>query len=455
MPQTVIMPKLGQTVEEAAIVIWHKKEGDVVAKGDILFEIETDKAVLEVESFFEGTLLKVLVPVNVTVPVLSVVAYIGEPGEAVPDAPPPPPAAAPVPPPAPPEPAAAGAAPAPAIAPAAAAPAATPVVPAPLLPAPAAPAAKRLFISPRAKALAKARAINPAQITGHGPNGRIVEKDVTAYLDAKGYADLRITPAAKRLAIEEGIDILTLSATGDGGRITVADIEREIRKRPQKMSRMRQVIASRLAQSFGTIPHFYVTVRADMTDLLGYRQALKAAGKAFSVNDFILEAVSLSLQEFPTVNSATDGRDVWWRGGVDLGMAVSVDSGLLVPVIRHADQLTLSELRAQARSLGLKARQGKLTPDEMTGSSFTISNMGMLDVDQFNAIINPGESAILAVASTREEPAVRGGQIVVRSLMAMTLSADHRLVDGATGAAFINAIKAKLEDLELWKSLIS
>ncbi len=461
MPQTIIMPKLGQTVEEAAIVTWHKQEGDAVAKGDILFEIETDKAVLEVESFFEGTLLKILIPVDVTVPVLSVVGYIGEPGEAIPDAPPPPaPAAAPAPEQRKAEAPAASSVPAPTAPAATSAPVAQPAPAAPAAKqAPTAPAApppaRRLFISPRAKALAKASAIIPTGIAGSGPNGRIVEKDVRDYLEAKGYDLLRITPAAKRLAIEEGVDVLTTRATGDAGRITVADIEREIAKRPQKMSRMRQVIASRLAESFGTIPHFYVTVRADMTDLLTYRQELKAAGTALSVNDFILEAVSLSLQEFPTVNSATDGREVWWRGGVDLGMAVSVESGLVVPVIRDADQLTIAELHDQARALALKARDGKLTPDEMTGSSFTISNMGMLNVDQFNAIINPGESAILAVASTREEPAVKNGEIAVRSLMTMTLSADHRLVDGATGAAFINAIKAKLEDLELWKSLIS
>jgi pyruvate dehydrogenase E2 component (dihydrolipoamide acetyltransferase) len=174
----------------------------------------------------------------------------------------------------------------------------------------------------------------------------------------------------------------------------------------------------------------------------------------YSVNDFILEAVVLALEEFPAVNSTTDGRTVTWRGDVDLGVAVSVENGLVVPVIRAAQTLSLAELRDRAKALADKARAGKLTPDEMTGSSFTVSNMGMLDVDSFAAIINPGEAGILAVASGREAPAVVNGEVRIRTRMAMTLSADHRIVDGATGARFANAIRTKLENVELWKSLV-
>jgi pyruvate dehydrogenase E2 component (dihydrolipoamide acetyltransferase) len=459
MAQALIFPKLGQTMEEGLIVKWLKQEGDAVAKGDILFEIETDKANLEVESFFEGTLLKIYVGVGITVPVNTVVGYVGSAGEPVP-AQPPSPTSAPAAP-------AAAQAPAPAAAPrteapraaeAARLPAAAPApVPAPTFaptfaPAPAG-AAKRA-ISPRAKALARDKAVDPAPVTGSGPNGRITEKDLLAYLAARNYEAIRIAPAAKRLAQEKAVDILTVRGSGEGGRIRVEDVERAIRAQPVALSRMRQVIARRLVESKQTIPHFYVTVTADITELMRYRAALKAAGTVYSVNDFILEAVVLALEEFPAVNSTTDGRTVTWRGDVDLGVAVSVENGLVVPVIRAAQTLSLAELRDRAKALADKARAGKLTPDEMTGSSFTVSNMGMLDVDSFAAIINPGEAGILAVASGREAPAVVNGEVRIRTRMAMTLSADHRIVDGATGARFANAIRTKLENVGLWKSLV-
>ncbi len=460
MAQAVIFPKLGQTMEEGAIVKWLKKEGDPINKGDILFEIETDKANLEVESFFEGVLLKIYIREGITVPVNTIVAYVGAAGEKVPAQAPKAdvPAAAP---------AQVAAASAPAAEPAKAAPAATPLpaaasvapaaVPAPR-PAPkpvAAPApAARLIISPRAKALAKDACINPARVTGTGPDGRIVEKDVQAYLASVGYESLRITPAAKQLAAEKDIDILTVRGSGDAGRIMVEDVERALRRRPVALSRMRQIIARRLVESKQTIPHFYVTVKADITDLMAYRADLKAKGYSFSVNDFVLEAVILSLEEFPVVNSVTDGQTISWRGDVDLGMAVSVENGLVVPVIRAAQTLTLKELNAQAKALADKARNGKLIPDEMVGSSFTVSNMGMMNVDQFMAIINPGEAGILAVSTGRQMPAVVNGEIKIRTIMAMTLSVDHRIVDGSVGAQFVNAIKSKLENPELWKALV-
>ena len=457
MAQAVIFPKLGQTMEEGAIVKWLKKVGDPVAKGDILFEIETDKANLEVESFFEGVLLKIYVKEGITVPVNTVVGYVGQAGEKVPDVAPktesaPAPAPAAAAPAATPAPAATAKAPAPLATPVAApAPVKVPVV-APV--AAPAPVVERLVISPRAKALAKDACINPARIKGSGPNGRIVEKDVQSYLETSGYTALRVTPAAKRLASENQVDLLTVRGSGDGGRIMVEDVERMLKQKPVAMSRMRQVIARRLVESKQTIPHFYVTVKADITDLMTYRAELKAKGINYSVNDFVLEAVILSLTEFPTVNSFTDGSTVTWRGDVDLGMAVSIDTGLVVPVIKAAQTLTMKELNAQTKALGEKARLGKLTPDEMTGSSFTVSNMGMMNVDQFTAIINPGEAGILAVSTGRQVPAVVKGEIKIRTIMAMTLSADHRIVDGAMGAQFVNAIRSKLEDVELWKSLV-
>lgn len=311
------------------------------------------------------------------------------------------------------------------------------------------------MISPRAKALADAKVIDPSRIKGSGPNGRIVEKDVLAYLAERGYANLRVSPAAKTLAAKQKVDILTVRGTGDSGRIMAGDVERALAERPKAMSKMRQVIASRLTHSFTTTPHIFVTVSVDMTDLLSYRQDLKKAGRDFTVTDFINEAVIMSLTEFPDVNSVTDGRTVTWHGSVNLGIAVGLENGLVVPVVRDAETLGIAELHEQATVLVQKAREGKLLPDEMSGSTFTVSNMGMMGVEQFTAIINPGEAAILAVGATVPTPVVRDGKIVVRSIMKITVSADHRVVDGMKAALFANAIKTKLEDTQLWKRLTS
>ena len=448
MATPIIMPKFGQMTEESAIVEWRKKEGDKVAKGDILFTVETDKSVMEAESFCDGTVLKILVQPGINVPVASTVGFIGQPGEALPAV-----AAAPLP-----------TAPKKAEAPVgrtgpSAPPVATPsitprtaetAVPSTVAPAPAVSALFR--ISPRAAAFAKNAVIDPTPIRGTGPNGRIVEKDVRAYLAAKGFEKLRISPAAKNLAAKEQIDLLAVPP-GEGSRIGIADVERAIAEKPKVMSKMRQVIGQRLTQSVVTQPHFFVTVTVDMTDLITYRNQLKAAGAPYTVTDFIAQSVVLTLKEFPAANSSTDGKSVRWTSRVHLGVAVSLEQGLVVPVLRNADDLTLAEINAASKALAEKARAGKLAPDEMSGSTFTISNMGMLNVENFTAIINTGEAAILAVASTLPQPAVRDGKVVVRQLMKMTLSSDHRIVDGALAARFINAIKAKLEDLELWKRL--
>jgi len=452
MAQPILMPKMGQSTEDCTIVKWRKREGDAVAKGDILFEVETEKAVLEIESFYEGTLIKVVIPEGQPVPIGTTVAFVGKAGEPIPAVIAPPPAAPTL-----------AAAPAPAVASAASAKAAavpttvapgTPVpvqAPVPVAAVPAAPS--RLLISPRARALAEHAAILPDRIRGTGPGGRIVEKDVTAYLAAEHYADRRISPSAKALAIKEKVDILSVRGSGDSGRVMVHDVERSLKERPRAMTKIRQVIAQRLTQSVLTAPHFFVTVEVDMTDLLVLRMELKRQGAAFSVTDFVLESVVLALQEFPAVNSSTDGKTTSWHSAVHVGMATSVAEGLVVPVIRDADRLSLSELHDTAAALAVKARDGKLLPDEMSGSTFTVSNMGMLNVENFTAIINPGESAILAVSSTFEKPVARKGKIEIRSMMKITLSSDHRIIDGALAAKFANAIKNKLEDVELWKSL--
>lgn len=443
MVQTVIMPKLGQTVEESTIVKWHKHEGDPVKKGEILFEIETDKAVLEIESFFEGTLLKIIVAEGQTVPVSVPVAFIGQPGDAIPEVKP---VSRPVSESVVRHPSSDGRPPSSVTRPQ------SPVPPAESVVRPPSPVVKT--VSPRARRLIGECAISADPISGTGPGGRVVEKDVQAYLETKNYATLKITPAAKNLARENGIDILSLASAGGQARITVAMIQQAIAEKPKAMSKMRQVIAQRLTASFTSTPHFYVTVAVDMTDLLEWRKILKNENKPFTVTDFILKAVALALVEFPALNSSTDGRATRWHSCVHLGMAVSIDDGLVVPVIRDAHVLSIAELHERAAGLAIKARDGKLTPDEMTGSTFTISNMGMLAVEHFTAIINPGESAILAVASTRPMPVVRDGKIEVRAMMNITLSSDHRLVDGAVAAHFVNRVKSMLEDLELWKSMI-
>ena len=226
-------------------------------------------------------------------------------------------------------------------------------------------------------------------------------------------------------------------------------------EQPQPMNTMRRLIAQRLQESFNTAPHFFATVEIDMTNLLEFRKKLKDQGVKYSVTDFIMQSVVLSLQEHPTLNSSTDGTHITWNSSVNLGLAVSLENGLIVPVIHDADQLSLTELNAKADELTKKARDGKLLPDEMTGGTFTISNMGMMDVENFTAIINPGEAAILAVSSTKQKPVVLQNEIKIRSIMKVTLSSDHRIVDGTKAAAFVNAVKTKLEDVNLWKTLTS
>ncbi|MCK4249668.1 MAG: 2-oxo acid dehydrogenase subunit E2, partial [Candidatus Omnitrophica bacterium] len=412
MAQPILMPKLGQTVEESTIVRWHKKEGDKIAKGDIIFEIETDKAVLECESFVEGTLLKIVVPEGQPVPVQSTVGFVGEPGEKAPEV------EAPKPVPAPkadiPAPLAATQTPAGALSQTPATPQAAArslrsgllvglsraergatAMGVPPVGGPSAPPAGmtsqipappgKLKISPRARALVKKKVIAASKITGTGPGGRIVEKDVKAYLESQGYDNIRITPAAKNLAAQEDIDILTLSSTGDSNRVSVADVKRAIAEKPEPMNKMRRIIGERLTYSFSSIPHIFVTVSVDMTDLFEYRAELKKKGLPYTVTDFIMKAVTMSLTEYPMFNSNTDGVNVSWNSRVNLGLAVSLEKGLVVPVISQAEDLSLAELHDTAADLAAKAREGKLPPDDMQGGSFTISNMGMLKVENFTA----------------------------------------------------------------------
>ena len=297
--------------------------------------------------------------------------------------------------------------------------------------------------------------IDPSPIRGTGPNGRILERDIRAYLDERGYHDLRISPAAKALAAKEKLDVLSITPTGEQDRMTVADVQRAMAERPRPLSRKRQIIAQRLTHSFTTTPHFSVTVAVDLTDLLALRASWKKQGLSYTVTDFVAHATAQSLTEYPTVNSSTDGTTSQWHAAVHLGLAVDLPDGLVVAVVRDAEAQSLAELHTALAGVVEKARAGRLGPTEMAGSTFTISNLGMLDVENFTAIINPGESAILAVASARLQPVVHTGEVAIRSIMKLTLSADHRMLDGAQAARFLHAIRARLEDTTVWTSMIS
>lgn len=425
MAHPIVMPKPGQMTEECTIVAWFMEPGDPVQRGDILLEIETDKSNMDVEAFEEGVLLKAYFEEGDTVPVNSVIAYIGEEGEEVPDE-----------------------APAAMVADTTESPEPDTDIPqaeedrtaVAVTPAPASiePPARqdKLRISPRASRLAASEGIDPRTITGTGPSGRITEGDVKAALATVAPATSAGPPSPRPAPVAASAPTVISDESEDG---------------PQTMSRMRQVIAERLTRSATTVPHFMVTVPVDMTGLLALRAELKAAGAELSVTDFILSATAQTLAEFPEVNSLTDGTSVWLRKRVHLGLAVSVPNGLVVPVIRDADRLSLAELHDRARSLAVAAREGTLSPDDMTGSTFTVSNLGMFGVDEFTAIINPGESAILAVSSVAPTPWVIGDGLAIRQIMKLTLSADHRLIDGEMSARFLNALRRRLTDAEAFR----
>ena len=429
MATKIPVPRLGQSEETVTIQSWKVKEGDVIKKGDVLFDVETDKAVLDVESQFEGTVLKILVPAGKEVPVLCTGLIVGNPGEDISAL----------------------------VAEAAAPPKAAPAAPAPkaAAPAPAAAPAKKP-VSPRARAFAKDYLIDLSKVPGTGGDvGRVTEKDVKDYLETSGYNAKKITPAALNVARENKLELLSLNGSGEGGRITLADVKDAVAELPKPMSTMRKVIARRLSESKHVMPHFYVTVSIDMSAVKAKRAALKKQNISISVNVFIAKAVALALKEFPNINAECIGDAVVHKTKVNLGIAVSLDNGLVVPVIRNADRKALDELADEIAEQAGKARSGKLTPEDMSGGSFTISNMGMMNVENFCAIINPGESGILAVSSAIPTPVVdKEGNIVVRDMMKITLSGDHRIVDGSEGAKFVNAVKAKLENAALWDSLI-
>ncbi len=441
MATPVIVPQLGQTMEEATIVRWLKNEGDVVSRGDALLEIQTDKAVLEVESFASGTLLKTLAQPGETIPVLQVIGFIGEPGEKLPEVPKPPPAKAAAPSERKPRPAISRRPQAPLERPAAA-------VEAPVPPqASPAPSETRFSISPRARKLARERVIDPTKIVGTGPNGRVIERDVLAYLERKGYDGLAISPTAKRLAAELKTDILDMKGTGPGGKIVKEDVLKAEREKPRPLSMTRKIIASKMVKSAREIPYFLVTVAVDMTEAAAVRERLnEERTERISYNDFIVKACGFALSSFPIVNGACLGDTYKMNEEVNIGVAIDTEEGLIVPVLRNVGRKPLERIASESAHLVEKVKSKKVLPDELEGATFTVSNMGMLGVESFTAIIPPGQGAVLAVGGITDSLVVRNGAPTARKIMRITLSSDHRIIDGATAARFLNEVKQKLEE---------
>ena len=414
MANIIEMPKLSDTMTVGTLVKWLKKEGDAVKSGDMLAEVETDKATMELESFFAGTLLKIFAPAGAQVAIGSGLCAIGKPGEKV-EAPTVAPAAK----------TAAAPAPAPAPTPAAAvsAPAPQPA-PAPSVPVAAAKDG-RVKISPLARKLAAEKGLNPAAIDGSGPGGRIVRADVLAAEKA---------PSAGK------------SATAIGALNAKGPIQEE---RTVPVSNMRGAIARRLLESKTQLPHFYLEIEIDASPLLALREQLNTAlekdGVKLSVNDFVLKASAEALRRVPQVNGSWEGSQIRYFGAAHVSFAVAIDDGLITPVIRDAHQKSVFQISAEAKSLGKQAKEKKLKPEQFTGGTFCVSNLGMMGIPRFSAIINPPNAAILAVGTTVKKPVVKGDAIVVGQTMTLTLSCDHRVVDGAVGAQYLGALKSLLE----------
>lgn len=435
MANIIDMPKLSDTMSVGTLVKWLKKEGDAVKSGDMLAEVETDKATMELESFFDGTLVKIFAQAGSQVAVGAPLCAVGQPGEKI-DAPAgaAPKAAAPAP-----------AAPAAAPAPAVPAPAQTPVAaPAPV-PAPAPVAAAdapegRQKISPLAKKIAAQNNLNVTSLAGSGPHGRIVKADVLAAVANPALLQAKPAASAAPAAAKPGVAFT-------GGTPSRTGPLQEDRTVPA--TNMRATIAKRLLEAKTTIPHFYLEIEVDAEPLLAVRAqlnaGLEAEGVKLSVNDFVLKASAEALRRVPGVNASWTGTGIQYFGAAHVSFAVAIEDGLITPVIRDAHTKSVFAISAEAKPLGKRAKEKKLKPDEFTGGTFCVSNLGMMGVTKFSAIINPPNSAILAVGTTVTKPVVKNGAIVVGQTMTLTLSCDHRVVDGALGAQFLAAIKDLLE----------
>jgi len=429
MAEVVRMPKMSDTMTEGVVAKWHKNVGDNIKTGELVAEIETDKATMEFESFQEGVLLYKGVEEGKAAPVDGILAILGKAGEdykalldeeknktATPEPAPEKPAAAP----------ANTAAAAPVAAASSAAPvAAAPSTPAPTKAASAAPVAaasgddSRIKASPLAKKLAESKGIDLTKIMGSGEGGRVVKRDIDWFKPGSFVATQGIMQGA---VTEESYDEIAVS-------------------------QMRKTIARRLAESKFTAPHFYLTMEINMDRCMDARESINAiAGSKISFNDFVIKACAASLRQHPKINSSWLEDRIRVNHHIHIGVAVSVEEGLLVPVVRFADNKTLSHINSEVKELAQKAKDKKLQPAEWEGNTFTISNLGMFGIDEFTAIINPPDACILAVGGIKESVAFKNGQAVQSHTMKVTLSCDHRVVDGVAGSKFLQTLKGFLEN---------
>ncbi|MDA1268221.1 MAG: pyruvate dehydrogenase complex dihydrolipoamide acetyltransferase [Bacteroidetes bacterium] len=408
----VTMPKMSDTMQEGTISSWLKKVGDSVKSGEIIAEVETDKATMELESYEDGVLLYLGVEAGGSVPVDGVIAVIGEKG-----------------------------------------------------------ADFQSFLAAHqggASIAASVEVASPASPVAVAPPPVVVKAAVTS---SNGNDRLKASPLAKKIASEKGVDIRQVAGSGEGGRIVKKDIETFVPAaaissssvaapqvtvnlvlgqesfREENVSQMRKIIAKRLAESKYSAPHFYLTMEINMDKAIEARKSMNEFGTAkISFNDLVIKAAAAALRQNPKVNSSWLGDKIRYNDHIHIGMAVALEEGLLVPVIRFADQLSLSQISNQAKSLGQRAKNKELQPKDWEGNTFTISNLGMFGIDEFTAIINPPDACILAVGGIKETVIIKDGQIKIGNVMKVTLSCDHRVVDGALGSAFLLTLKGLLED---------
>ncbi len=445
MATIVIMPKQGLMMEEGTITSWLKKEGEAVTAGEPLFEMETDKLTITMDAEASGTLLKIIHPEGDVVPITQPIAVLGEPGEDV---------SALV---------GGDAAPAQAAAPAEAA-------PAPAAEAPAAPAVERapgerVFSSPRARLRAEENGVDIAAVPGSGPDGLVIERDVNAYMANKP----AVTPLAANIAKAQGVDLSGVTGSGSNGKIKVFDlpggspaaapaaqespaaVQQSRGTHTEKMSGMRKAISRNMLASKETNAQTNHRIKVDMTAAIALRKQYKDLGIKISYNDIIVRACAKALADMPIVNASVEGDSILYHDYVNVGTAVSVPGGLIVPVIKDADIIGLSGIAARSAALIEKAREGRLTDADYHGGTFTVSSLGMFDLDDFVAIINPPESAILAVGKIAKTPVVVTDEegedaIVIKSMCALCLSYDHRIIDGAEAAKFLQKVKNYLQN---------
>jgi pyruvate dehydrogenase E2 component (dihydrolipoamide acetyltransferase) len=413
MAEIIRMPRMSDTMEEGNIIGWLKKVGDKVEPGETLAEVETDKATMELDAFVEGTLLHIAIPEG-TVAIDGIIAVIGQPGEdwqaAINGS------------------GSAGSS--------TSLPASNPAaeliqqenIPAPIVSD--SNDIQRIKASPLAKSMAKESGINLGQIQGSGEGGRIVRKDI-----------IGVKPG------EAALPTVTKTASAPAQVVSLQNNTADSSYEDKMVSQMRKTIARRLSESKFTAPHFYLSVEIDMERAMVVREQLNQNSDVrISYNDLVIRSVASALKKHAVINASWLGDRIRYNHDVHIGVAVAVEDGLLVPVIKHADRKTLSQINGEVKMLAGKAKDKKLQPDEMQGNTFTISNLGMFGIEEFTAIINPPDACILAVGGIIEKPVVKNGQIVVGNTMKVTLSCDHRVVDGASGAQFLQTLKSILEE---------